>query len=115
MLLILVLAGAQAVVIAQQVPTPVEGDFTILGFKFESGETLPELKLHYRTLGKPIKDASGVVRNAVLILHITGGPGRSFCQERLRVFSSARDNCWTPEILHRSAGWHRAQAIQAAQ
>jgi homoserine O-acetyltransferase len=78
-LLILVLAGAQAAVRAQQQgPSAVEGDFTIRAFRFESGETLPELKLHYRTLGKPSKDASGVVRNAVLILHGTGGTGAQF-------------------------------------
>jgi homoserine O-acetyltransferase/O-succinyltransferase len=64
--------------IAQQLPTPVEGDFTIRDFRFESGESLPELKLHYRTLGTPGRDASGVVRNAVLILHGTGGTGAQF-------------------------------------
>jgi homoserine O-acetyltransferase len=38
---------------AAEYPTPAEGDFTIRDFKFTSGETLPELHLHYRTLGKP--------------------------------------------------------------
>lgn len=61
-----------------QVVTAVEGDFTIKDFRFESGETLPELRLHYRTMGKPIKDSAGVVRNAVLILHGTGGTGAQF-------------------------------------
>lgn len=59
-------------------PQPVEGDFIIRDFKFDSGETLPELKLHYRTLGEPKRDASGVARNAVLILHGTGGSGAGF-------------------------------------
>ncbi|MFO0094952.1 MAG: alpha/beta fold hydrolase [Gemmatimonadaceae bacterium] len=45
---------------------------------FRSGERLPELRLHYTTLGTPRKDARGVVRNAVMILHGTGGSGRSF-------------------------------------
>ena len=45
--------------------------------RFESGESLPELKLHYRTIGQPRKDADGVVRNGILILHGTGGTGRS--------------------------------------
>ena len=58
--------------------TPVEGDFVARNFKFESGESLPELKLHYRTLGTPRKDASGQVRNAVLIMHGTGGTGAQF-------------------------------------
>ncbi|CAN5913910.1 alpha/beta fold hydrolase [soil metagenome] len=54
------------------------GDFTIRDFHFASGETLPDLKLHYRTLGKPMRDASGVVRNAVLIMHGTTGAGTQF-------------------------------------
>jgi homoserine O-acetyltransferase len=57
---------------------PVEGDFVIKDFRFTSGETLPELKIHYRTLGTPRKDAQGVVRNAVLIMHGTGGTGGQF-------------------------------------
>ena len=58
--------------------TPVEGDFIARDFKFESGESLPALKLHYRTFGTPRKDASGQVRNAVLIMHGTGGTGAQF-------------------------------------
>jgi homoserine O-acetyltransferase len=56
----------------------VESDFVIRDFKFDSGETLPELKLHYRTIGELKRDASGVARNAVLILHGTGGSGAGF-------------------------------------
>jgi len=41
---------------------PAGADYIIRNFKFESGETLPELKLHYIALGKPRKDASGVVQ-----------------------------------------------------
>ena len=55
-----------------------QGDFVVRNFQFRSGETLAELKLHYTTLGTPRKDARGVVRNAVMILHGTGGSGRSF-------------------------------------
>ncbi|MEP6762691.1 MAG: alpha/beta fold hydrolase [Gemmatimonadaceae bacterium] len=58
--------------------TGKQGDFLVKNFKFSTGELLPELRLHYTTLGTPQKDASGVVRNAVLILHGTGGTGRSF-------------------------------------
>jgi homoserine O-acetyltransferase/O-succinyltransferase len=57
---------------------PVEGDYVARDFTFASGETLPALKLHYRTLGTPQRDASGVVRNAVMILHGTGGTGEGF-------------------------------------
>jgi len=59
-------------------PQPVEGDFVIRDFKFDSGETMSELKLHYRTLGEPKRDPSGVVRNAALIMHGTGGSGAGF-------------------------------------
>jgi homoserine O-acetyltransferase len=63
---------------AAEYPAPVEGDYVIRGFRFTSGETLPELKLHYRTLGKPVKDKQGIVRNAVWIGHGTGGSGAQF-------------------------------------
>jgi homoserine O-acetyltransferase/O-succinyltransferase len=59
-------------------PPALAGDFVIRDFRFRGGETLPELKLHYVTLGEPRMDAKGIVRNAVLILHGTGGTGRSF-------------------------------------
>ena len=55
-----------------------EGDHVIRNFRFASGETLPELRLHYRTLGQPRRDANGVVRNAVLLMHGTGGAGSQF-------------------------------------
>jgi homoserine O-acetyltransferase len=58
-------------------PPPAEGDFLIRDFRFASGGSLPELRLHYRTFGTPRADAHGVVRNAVLILHGTGGSGAS--------------------------------------
>src|SRR5205814_8517582 len=59
-------------------PTPTEADFTIRDFKFQSGETLPELRLHYRTQGTPQKDAQGKTTNAVLIMHGTTGSGVQF-------------------------------------
>jgi homoserine O-acetyltransferase/O-succinyltransferase len=63
---------------AADYPPPTEGDYTIRDFKFASGETLPELRLHYRTLGKPEKDAQGKTTNAVLIMHGTTGSGAQF-------------------------------------
>jgi homoserine O-acetyltransferase/O-succinyltransferase len=64
---------------AQEVK-PQEGDFIVKNFVFRSDETLPELRLHYTTLGKPERDAQGRVTNAVLILHGTGGSGHQFLQ-----------------------------------
>ena len=55
-----------------------EGDFRIANFRFETGESLPELKMHYRTLGALQHDAQGHATNAVLILHGTGGSGAQF-------------------------------------
>jgi homoserine O-acetyltransferase len=63
---------------AADYPAPTEGDYTIRDFKFASGETLPELRVHYRTLGKPEKDAQGKTLNAVLIMHGTTGSGAQF-------------------------------------
>ena len=63
---------------APPAPQVTEGDFVIRNFRFTSGETLPELRMHYRTLGTPRKNAQGVVQNAVLIMHGTGGTGGQF-------------------------------------
>jgi homoserine O-acetyltransferase len=63
---------------AADYPPPVEGDFVLRDFHFRSGETLPALRIHYRTLGRPERDGQGVVRNAVLILHGTTGSGAQF-------------------------------------
>jgi len=55
-----------------------EGDFTLRNFRFGSGETLPELRLHYTTLGSPHRNAAGEIDNAVMVLHGTGGTGKQF-------------------------------------
>jgi homoserine O-acetyltransferase/O-succinyltransferase len=60
----------------------VEGDYVIRNFVFTSGEILPELRLHYTTLGSPLRDESGAVTNAVLILHGTAGRGSAFLTEQ---------------------------------
>jgi homoserine O-acetyltransferase len=55
-----------------------QGDFLMRDFRLADGEVLPELRIHYTTLGRPRRDGGGVVRNAVLILHGTTGSGRGF-------------------------------------
>jgi homoserine O-acetyltransferase len=72
-----------AALLAAPTPAPAlaqrdSGTFIVRDFRFTSGETLPEVRLHYRTLGRPQRDAAGTVRNAVLILHGTGGTGAQF-------------------------------------
>jgi homoserine O-acetyltransferase len=59
-------------------PPPQPADFTIHDFRFRSGNVLPELRLHYQTLGEPQRDSQGIVRNAILILHGTTGSGNQF-------------------------------------
>ena len=55
-----------------------EGDVVVKDFAFRDGERMTELRLHYRTLGAPTRDAAGHVTNAVMILHGTGGTGAQF-------------------------------------
>ena len=57
---------------------PQEADYIARDFKFASGEVMPELKLHYTTLGTLQKDAAGHATNAVLMLHGTTGTGKNF-------------------------------------
>jgi len=69
---------AAAVFASAQTPaspayTGAPGDYIAHNFHFVSGESLPELKLHYLTLGTPQRNAAGHVDNAVLLLHGTGG------------------------------------------
>jgi homoserine O-acetyltransferase len=75
---ILLSVSIATVASAADYPAPPEGDFTVSDFKFQSGETLPELRIHYRTLGKPEKDAQGKTTNGVLITHGTTGSGAQF-------------------------------------
>ncbi len=53
---------------ASAYPTPLEGDFVLRGFRFHTGQSLPELRIHYRTIGDP----SG---SPVLVLHGTARSG----------------------------------------
>lgn len=78
--LLLAVLGVTARPAAAQVPfpAPVEREFVARDVRFESGDVAAEIRLHYRTIGQPRKDADGVVRNAVLILHGTGGSGAGF-------------------------------------
>ena len=71
------LSGAAA---AQTAPgwTPAEGDYVGAALNTSSGVVLPELRMHYRTLGTPVRNAAGRVTNAVLLLHGTGGTGAQF-------------------------------------
>jgi homoserine O-acetyltransferase/O-succinyltransferase len=72
---------------AADFPAPAPGEHVIRDFRFASGETLPELRIHYRTLGKLQRGPDGVARNAVLILHGTGGDGERFVRGAADLFA----------------------------
>jgi len=63
---VLAFALISAVASAADYPAPKEGDWVARDFRFHTGEVMPELRLHYRTLGNPSAEP-------VLILHGTGG------------------------------------------
>ena len=64
---------------AEPMPMAVaQADFSLTDFRFADGKRLPTLRIHYRTLGHPIRDGSGTVTNAVILLHGTGGAGDQF-------------------------------------
>jgi homoserine O-acetyltransferase/O-succinyltransferase len=71
-------ARAQTAPAEAKYPPTTEGDFVVHNFKFKSGQSMAEVRLHYTTLGKPATDAQGRTTNAVLILHGTGGSGQQF-------------------------------------
>jgi homoserine O-acetyltransferase/O-succinyltransferase len=65
-----VLALIAAPAVAADYPAPKQGDWIARDFKFHTGEVMPELRLHYTTIGDP----SG---RPVLVLHGTTGSGAS--------------------------------------
>ena len=64
-------------------PNYREDDFTISNFVFKSGEVLSELRLHYRTMGVPRRDASGQIVNGVLLLQGNTGTGANWLRPSL--------------------------------
>ena len=64
-------------------PQPREGDFVIENFTFASGEVLPQLKQHYRTIGTAQRNPAGEIVNAVLLLHGTSGTSANWLQPSL--------------------------------
>ena len=59
-------------------PQPQEGDYIIKNFIFQVGTSLPELRIHYRTVGQPRKDSNGKTTNAILVMHGTTGSSAQF-------------------------------------
>src|SRR5262252_4529193 len=64
-------------------PNQRDGDFIIKDYRFASGETLPELRIHYTTLGTAKRNAAGEIVNGVLLLHGTSGTGKNWLMPSL--------------------------------
>jgi len=75
------MAAAVAVALAAPRAAAAQADtatYVARDVRFASGESLAEVRIHYRTLGRPRVSPGGITRNAVLILHGTGGSGQGF-------------------------------------
>jgi homoserine O-acetyltransferase len=80
--LLLLLASTICAAADHTLPKPIEADYTIRDFKFSSGEQMPQLRIHYATLGAPVKNREGQITNAVLILHSTANSHQQFLADR---------------------------------
>ena len=78
MLAFLVALAAQAATPPAKTWPTHEGDVVLKDFRFGDGESLPEVRMHYTTLGAPHRNAAGQIDNAVMVLHGTGGDGHQF-------------------------------------
>ena len=87
-------------------PAPVEADFVARDFGFASGERLPEVKIHYRTVGAPRKDADGVVHR----VHVNNYLGQNYG----RITAIAEDHIDLVELIpNGTGGWMERQATIA--
>ena len=74
---------ADAAEVTERWPNYQEGDFVITDYVFRTGETLPELKLHYRTLGTARRNTAGKIINGVLLLQGNTGTGANWLRSSL--------------------------------
>src|SRR3954465_8425691 len=81
LLIVLIITFCSTLASAFDWPKPTEGDYIVKDFKFDNGQSLPELKPPYLTWGEPKRDAHGRINNAILILHSTGGSSAQFLKE----------------------------------
>jgi homoserine O-acetyltransferase len=78
MLALLTALAAQAAALPAKVWPTRESEVVLRDFRFRDGETLPQLRMHYTTLGEPHRNKAGEIDNAVMVLHGTGGDGKQF-------------------------------------
>ena len=80
MFALLALIAAQTAAVPRPSWPIREQDIVLKDFRFRDGEALPVLKMHVTTLGTPHRNGAGLVDNAVMVLHGTGGTGKQFLQ-----------------------------------
>src|SRR3977135_3710530 len=83
---LMLLAAAPAVIPAAAQPAWPdlrEGDLVLKDFAFASGEILPGVQVHYRTVGTERRKAAGEVINGVVLLHGTSGSGADWLRPSL--------------------------------
>ena len=68
---------------AERWPNYREADFILRDYRFADGKVLPELKLHYRTMGVPQKNVAGKIVNGVLLLQGNTGTGENWLRPTL--------------------------------
>ena len=87
-LIVTVLLAVALPALAQETPNTAwpgyqESDYVVSNYKFASGETLAEVKSHYRSIGTPKRNAAGQVVNAVLLLQGNTGTGANWFRPTL--------------------------------
>ena len=63
---------------------PQQASATLANYRFRNGETLPELRLNYATLGQPRRNSHGAIDNAILMLHWTNASGQALLTPEFR-------------------------------
>ncbi|HYE86560.1 MAG TPA: alpha/beta fold hydrolase [Vicinamibacterales bacterium] len=81
--LFLIFSLSLAATVEAQTHSITSGDFVITNYRFANGETLPEVRLHYRTLGTPQRDPRGRITNAVLLMHGSSGDASQVLAESM--------------------------------
>lgn len=72
-LIFLLVLGLAPAAYGQGFPAPERHDFIVKDFRFQNGESLPDVRIHYRTVGTPVRDAGGKITNGVMVLHGSSG------------------------------------------
>jgi homoserine O-acetyltransferase/O-succinyltransferase len=93
-------------------PQQKQGDWTVKDFRFHTGEVLPELKLHYVTIGEPTGEP-------VLVLHGSNGSGQNmlgpnFAGELFRAGPAARRRQILPHRPRRAGLGQIVEALERA-